>query len=202
MNWHISIILPSIALLSDAIRTKCCLIDSEKDYPKENRYNTNEESFTTEDLDAINKDIIHYDNLLLEWYSEFSTKFLSIGLAVMSASFAYCWYQLINEHLQNTPLRLILWIVLILSLIYIGNDMIRFYIISQSVRNIRKRTSHETHRNAVKNVAYMLNYTRERLDYFHDITWHCVIFQLVIFGIVILLMTIYLILQQLRLTNM
>lgn len=189
-------VVPSIKLLLDAIRTDCM---SNAEIKINNIFDINEPLDNNTRISKIDNNIQNYFAAMMDWYDTFSSKFLSIMLGVMLAIFAYCWYSLLKLNISNS---IFLWIAIAISFIYIANEIIRFFIITQSMRNlknnlcskIRKYNDNRTEEN-LKDIESYIDQIYNIREYFHNITWLCVIFQIVLFSITILVMGAFLILS-------
>lgn len=192
-------VLPSIKLLLDAIQTGCMSkISQETDEISDI---DEDGAISEEQIIRINKKINASCEGIMDWYGEFSTKFLSIMLGTMIAVFAYNWYNLLDKD-KIVYNQILLWIALILSFVYIANEIIRFYIISQSMRNLNKLLhvkindyNNSNLRSSFEETESYLNQIYNIRMYFHDITWYCVNFQLLLFVMTIVDMGVFLILS-------
>ena len=135
----------------------------------------------------------------MDWYSTFSSRFISIVFGVMIAVFAYCWYNLLEQKNVSSN-QILLWIALVISFVYIGNEIIRFFIIAQSMRNINKKMQTMVNKynkckgkSSFEDIRTYINQIYDIRQEFHDITWYCVEFQLILFMMTIIDMGIYLV---------
>ncbi len=189
--------LPSIKLLMDAIKTDFMSSDEYK--KPTSTISFSDIDFTNEQVGKLNKQLEDIIEAVMDWYSTFSSRFISIVFGVMIAVFAYCWYNLLEQKNVSSN-QILLWIALVISFVYIGNEIIRLFIIAQSMRNINKKIQTKVNKynkckekSSFEEIRTYINQIYDIRQEFHDITWYCVEFQLILFMLTIIDMGIYLV---------